>query len=398
MTMTKRILPLLVLLALASCAPQSTVQETDADQPPSPVASLTALPDGSDQAYAKADRVIDLVFPADHGPHPNFQTEWWYLTGNLESDEGRRYGLQWTVFRRAVQPLMTERESGWATRQIYLGHFAVTDVESNEHHSFERLARGAVGIAGSELPAGEPLRVWLEDWSLTSTGPDATFPWTLRASGRAEDALDEAEHVTLELRIVPQKPLVLQGEKGYSRKNSMPGGASYYYSFTRLEASGDLLIGDRQETVHGTAWLDREWSTSVLAPNQTGWDWLALQLDDLSGKGRDLIVYQLRLEGGGVDPASKGVLVGPEGEKTLLAVDDYDLEVLDRWSSPEGITYPIAWRLRLPGHELDLEVRAVIPDQELDVAFRYWEGAVDVSGQAGESGRGYVELVGYGGR
>lgn len=391
-----RSLAIVALATLTACAPGPGVEETDeSNEPLSPVASLTAQSDGSDEGYDNADRVIDLVFPADHGPHPDFQTEWWYLTGNLESDDGRRYGLQWTIFRRAVEPSMAERESEWATRQIYLGHFAVTDVESNAHHSFERLARGAVGIAGSELPDTGELRVWLENWSLTSAGPDAAFPWTLRASGRAEEAFDEAEDVTLELRIEPQKPLVLQGEKGYSRKNSMEGGASYYYSFTRLDASGDLRIGDGQETVRGTAWLDREWSTSVLAPGQTGWDWFALQLeDDDSGRGRDLMVYQLRLEDG-IDPASKGVLVGRNGEKTLLAVDDYDLEVLDRWTSPEGITYPIAWRLRLPKHDLDLEVRAVIPDQELDVAFRYWEGAVDVSGRGGQSGRGYVELVGY---
>lgn len=397
MTMTKRLLyplALAALLVLGACAPGPTVEQTnDADAPRSPVASLTAPPDGSDAGYAKADRVIELDFPADHGPHPDFQTEWWYLTGNLKTDEGRRYGLQWTIFRRALEPEMQSRDSAWASRQVYLGHFAVTDVEANQHHSFERLARGAVGIAGSEFEDGEPLRVWLEDWSLTSADDHAGFPWTLRAAGHAEDGRDE-EDVTVEIHIEPRKPLVLQGEKGLSRKNSMPGGASYYYSFTRLDATGSIRNGERNETVQGTAWLDREWSTSVLAPNQTGWDWFALNLDDASGEGRDLMVYQLRLEDG-VDPASKGVLVGPQGEKTLLALDDYDLEVLDHWTSPEGPTYPIAWRLRLPAHDLDLEVRAVIPDQELDVAFRYWEGAVDVAGRAGESGRGYVELVGY---
>lgn len=394
---------------LAGCTPSGGPDEDaagSAGSPPSAVASLTA--DGSEEGYERADRVIELTFPADHGPHPDFQTEWWYLTANLESESGRRYGLQWTLFRRALEPTMPPRESAWATRQIYLGHFAVTDAAAERHHSFERLARGAAGLAGSRLGDGPredglngedledaTLRVWLEDWSLTSE-PGAAFPWTLRAAARAEEALDEAEDVALELRVEPAKPLVLQGDRGYSQKNSLPGGASYYYSFTRLEATGELTLGDRTETVHGTAWLDREWSTSVLAPGQIGWDWFALQLDDDSGQGRDLMVYELRLEDGGVDPASKGVLVGPQGEKTLLAAADYDLDVLERWTSPEGATYPVAWRLRLPEYDLDLEVRALFPDQELDVSFRYWEGAVDVVGRGGETGRGYAELVGYG--
>lgn len=379
----------LVALILGACAAPAPGPDTDRTGTSSPVASLSAPADGVvDPGYARADGPRDFDFPADHGPHPEFQTEWWYLTANLDGTDGNRFGIQWTIFRRALAPDMSERESEWATREIYLGHFAVTDVASNRHHSFERLARGAVGLAGSTSGQDHgPLEVWLEDWKLAAGGPDAAFPWTLEARGHREGE----DPVALTLRVRPEKPLVLQGDGGFSRKSSIPGGASYYYSFTRLDAVGELQIDGRSVDATGSAWLDREWSTSVLAPNQTGWDWFALQLED----GRDLMVYRLRLDDGGVDPASSGVLVDAGGDKTVLSVDDFDLEVLDRWTSLEGTTYPIAWRLRLPGHDLDLEVRAVTDDQELDVAFRYWEGAVDVSGRGGESGRGYVELVGY---
>lgn len=385
------LLPALVLAACATDRQTPTEASENGRRAPSAVASLTAPVDGSDAGYARADEVVELSFPMDHGPHPDFQTEWWYLTANLETTDGRRYGLQWTIFRRALRPSQPFRDSSWATRQVYLGHFAITDVERGRQHSFERLARGAVGLAGSELEAGGPLRVWLEDWSLTSSEKGtASFPWTLRANGLGDSGGEPT--ISAEIDVRPSKPLVLQGDRGLSRKNSMAGGASYYYSFTRLAARGVLRIGDRHESVTGTAWLDREWSTSVLAPDQTGWDWFSLQLDD----GRDLMVYRLRLEGGGIDQASSGALVGPSGEKTPLAVDDFTLGVLERWTSPKGTTYPIAWRLQLPKQGLDLEIRAVVADQELDVAFRYWEGAVDVTGIGSESGRGYVELVGYG--
>ncbi|MDT8342471.1 MAG: lipocalin family protein, partial [Longimicrobiales bacterium] len=194
------------------------------------------------------------------------------------------------------------------------------------------------------------------------------------------------------------KPLVLQGERGLSRKGPEPGNASYYYSFTRLEASGRVRVDGVEHPVSGTAWLDREWSTSALSAGQVGWDWFALQLAD----GRDLMVYRLRREDGSTDPLSKGVLVAADGAGRPLAAGDFGLEVLERWRSPlDGAVYPSVWRVTVPGEALDLRVTPVRADQELNVTVRYWEGAVDVTGSgergAPVTGRGYVELTGYAG-
>jgi predicted secreted hydrolase len=195
----------------------------------------------------------------------------------------------------------------------------------------------------------------------------------------------------IDLTISPVKPLVLQGNRGLSQKGPGGGNASYYYSYTRLATEGTVVVDGDTLSVSGTSWLDREWSTSALGPDQVGWDWFALQLDD----GRDLMYYQLRSRDGSPSRFSEGVLVGPDGTKTLLDRADVDLTVTDRWTVPDGSrTYPVAWRLRLPERDVDLRVRAAFPNQEMNVSVRYWEGAVVVTGSA--SGRGYVEMTGYG--
>ena len=266
-----------------------------------------------------------------------------------------------------------------------MGHFAVTDGEGGRLQAFERFARGAVGLAGART---RPFRVWVEDWSLEGpSAPDtALFPLTLRA--REGD-------VALSLTLTAAKPLVPQGEEGLSRKGPEPGNASYYYSFTRLEAVGDGSPGGEKVPVTGTAWMDREWSTSALSPGQVGWDWLALQLDT----GHDLMVYQLRGGDGSADPLSKGSWVTPRGEVRPLAWDEVTLEVLGEWASPrDGAVYPGRWRLAVPGEGLDVEIVPLVADQELPLAFRYWEGAVWVSGMLRGrevGGVGYVELTGY---
>lgn len=341
-----------------------------------PRASLSvaeALRSEDDRGYARAIEPREFRFPADHGPHPEFRTEWWYYTGNLSTREGRRFGFQLTFFRSALAPSMPERSSAWAARQVYLAHFTVSDAEGGRFHSFERWSRGALGLAGAR---GEPFRVWLEDWS--AAGDSAM---RLRA---AEDG------VALDLALQPGKPPVLQGERGLSRKSAETGNASYYYSLTRMPAAGTVSVGGERFTVSGLAWMDREWSTSSLGRDQVGWDWFALQLED----GRDLMLYRLRRADGSSDPLSKGTLVGPQGESRHLALKDFDLEVRGHWESPRsGARYPSRWRLRIPSAGLDLSLEPLLADQELDVSFRYWEGAVRVEGSA--RGRGYVEMTGY---
>jgi len=344
----------------------------------------TALRTTNDRGYTRALAPREFSFPADHGPHPEFRTEWWYYTGNLATAEGRRFGFQLTFFRSALAPAMPERSSAWATRQAWLAHFTVSDVEGERFHSFEQWSRGALGLAGVQAT---PFRVWVEDWSAqTDGGP--VFPMRLRAS-RGDVAVD--------LELEQGKPPVLQGDHGLSRKSSEPGNASFYYSLTRMPARGTLRVGTETFTVTGAAWMDREWSTSSLGAGQVGWDWFALQLSD----GTDLMLYQLRHADGRPDPASSGSIVGPHGASRTLAFRGFSMDVLDRWRSPRsGARYPSRWRLHIPSEGLDLDVTPRLADQELDVSFRYWEGAVAVEGTrrgTPVAGQGYVELTGYAG-
>jgi predicted secreted hydrolase len=372
----RRWLSLLAVFTLLACR----------DQPSLPHASLSvasALRTASDQGYAKALEPRDFHFPADHGPHPDFRTEWWYYTGNLATAEGRRFGFQLTFFRSALAPSAPERASAWATRQAWLAHFTVSDVEGKTFHSFERWSRGAVGLAGAQ---GQPFRVWVKDWSAEGA---PVFPMRLRAAEgpQGETAID--------LLLQEGKPPVLQGERGLSRKGAEPGDASYYYSLTRMPTSGTVRVDGKSFPVTGASWMDREWSTSSLGRDQVGWDWLALQLSD----GWDVMLYRLRRADGSADPASSGTLIAPDGHSRPLHLADFQLEGSGEWRSPRsGGKYPTRWRIRIPNEELDLDVRPLLADQELDVSFRYWEGAVGIAGThhgRPVRGQGYVELTGY---
>ena len=346
-----------------------------------PVARILGGGAGSG-AFERALGPRPFEFPRDHGPHGRFRTEWWYFTGHLATPARRRFGFQLTFFRFALAPSMPPRPSRWAGRDVYMAHFAVTDVETGGFHAFERFARGAVGLAGGRAT---PFRVWVEGWEAVSAA-EAFLPLRLRAARGA---------VALDVELRPGKPYVAQGDRGFSVKGGRPGNASYYYSFTRLPAAGSLRVDGAEHRVSGNAWLDREWSTSALGPGQAGWDWFAFQLDD----GRDFMFYRLRRRDGAADPASAGVLVDGGGGVRRLAADDVDLEVLDTWTSPAGdAVYPGRWSLRAPALGLAFEVEPLAADQEHRGRFRYWEGAVRVRGAAGGSpvsGSGYVELVGY---
>lgn len=334
--------------------------------------------------FARALAPRALSFPADHGPHPDFRTEWWYYTGNLRTPTGRHFGFQLTFFRIALAPPAGDepRASAWATRQLFVAHFAVTDTMGKRFHATSRLSREALGLAGAQP---RPFRVWVEDWSVTGEEP-AAVPMRLRAA-QGEVALD--------LTLSAAKPVVLQGDGGLSRKGAEPGNASYYYSLTRMPATGVVRIGADSFEVAGLAWMDREWSTSALGPDLVGWDWFALQLQD----GRDLMFYQLRRRDGSTDAFSAGSLVGADGTVRRLGAADVAIETLAHWTSVRsGVRYPARWRLTLPSENLRLEVDPRLPDQELVVGTRYWEGAVTVEGTAAGRpviGQGYVELVGY---
>lgn len=330
--------------------------------------------------FARALAPRPLSFPEDHGSHPDFRTEWWYYTGNLKTPAGRHVGFQLTFFRVALAPAAEPRASAWATRQLYVAHFAVTDTAGRRFHAASRVSRAALKLAGADAV---PFRVWVEDWSAAGEGASTR----LRAS--------EAD-IALDLTVAAGKPVVLQGDRGLSRKGAEPGNASLYYSLTRMPARGVIRLGAETLEVTGEAWMDREWSTSALGTGVEGWDWFAMQLDD----GRELMVYLLRRRDGTVDPFSAGTLVAVDGTAQRLDAGDVRIETLGHWTSPRsGVRYPARWRLSVPPAELRLDIEPRLADQELIVGTRYWEGAVAIAGSAAGrpiAGQGYVELVGYG--
>jgi predicted secreted hydrolase len=332
--------------------------------------------------FARAREVRPFSFPADHGAHPDYRTEWWYFTGNLDAPGGRMFGFELTFFRYALAPASPPRESAWATRQIWMAHLALTDVGRQRFDAAERLSRGALDLAGAR---SDRFAVWVENWSATQR--DLEAPIRLAAS---------ADEFGLELELVPHKAIVLQGNAGLDTKGPENGNASYYYSWPGLAVSGTVRpVGESPVTVTGLAWLDREWGTSALSAGVVGWDWFALQLSD----GRDLMFYRLRDVHGNATDASGGTLVAADGTLERLPARSVTLEPQDWWTSPRtGVRYPTVWRVRSSAHELDLLVRPLLADQEIDLSVRYWEGAVSVASLDPDialTGSGYLELAGY---
>lgn len=344
--------------------------------------SLTLVPATPVAGFARAEDVQPITLPADHGPHPAYQTEWWYYTGNVSAASGRHFGYQLTFFRRGLTPEPIDRPSDFAAQSIYFAHLALTDVESGEHRSWERFSRGAAGLAGAR---GQDFRVWLGPWSVESVNADGSRVH-LRAS---------VEDVALDLELEAAKPLVLHGDRGLSPKSEQPGNASYYVSYTRMQTTGQVSVGGDSLEVDGESWFDHEWSTSALGPQAVGWDWFSLQLSD----GRELMYFQIRDEDGSIEPVSSGTWIKTDGTQTSIQREQISIEVLDQWESPRsGARYPSRWRLRIPSEDLDVMIEPWLADQEMNLSFTYWEGAVRIDGTAaGDSvgGNGFVELTGY---
>ncbi|MEM9292810.1 MAG: lipocalin-like domain-containing protein [Acidobacteriota bacterium] len=364
-------------------------------QPASGPAATVDVAEALSSAEAGYQRITEprpLLFPADHGPHPDTQNEWWYFTGHLESADGRPFGFQLTIFRTALAPpdaRTPQRPSTWAADQLYMGHFSLADISRGEFHAFERFGRGSAGLAGAEA---EPFRVWVGPWSAATASPDGGDLWPLRLTASGDDPA-----LTLELTATTTKPAVLHGDAGYSEKGSTTDSGSMYVSFTRLEVGGLLRLDGETLPVQGSAWMDHEWGSAVLGQEHQGWDWFSIQLED----GRELMLFQLRRRDGTLDPKLSGTLIAADGSSRTLDTAALRFEVEDTWKANDrGARYPSRWTLHLPTEEMVLHLRPRIPDQELKVSARYWEGAVLVSGQsAGEavSGRGYVEMTGYAG-
>ena len=371
-------------LLLASCrqtTPPPSGPDVDAARPS---IGLRYLSGPAETGFARVERPRELAFPRDHGSHDEFKSEWWYYTGNLDSADGRHFGFELTFFRVALAPLATEpRASAWATRQIWMAHFAVTDVHGRRFLSAERFARGALGLAGATVP---PFRVWVQDWSVAGDADAEHAKLALSAS-------DERFALSLELDAVA--PVAAHGDRGFDVKGPEPGNASFYYSFPRLAARGSIEVDGMSTAVAGVAWMDREWSTSALSAGVLGWAWFGIQLSD----GRDLMFYRLRQSDGTANRYSGGSLIERDGTVMRLRAEDVESEPLAYWTSQRThVTYPLAWQISIPTQELALSVEPYLEDQEIDRTVRYWEGAVRVSGRARGAqidGQGYLELAGY---
>ena len=332
----------------------------------------------------------NLVFPKDHGSHPGYRTEWWYYTGNLEAETGDRYGFQLTFFRSQINAPGAEKRwpqppSVWRTRQIYLGHAAITDIFYKRHLQSELMARGTLGMAGVSQEAIDTI-VFIKNWS-AKIGVDRHLLKTV------------SDDFSYELTLKPVKPPVLHGQAGYSRKGSTPERASCYYSLPRLKTEGALTISGKTIPVRGLSWMDHEFSTAPLEPGIVGWDWFSLQLSDQT----EIMLFLLRNEEGRFNPASSGTFIDVSGKPRHLTKDDFRVDVLDSWKSPRSqAVYPVHWRLTVFPLAIQLTVQANISDQEMQTpattGVTYWEGSISINGSVGKypvKGSGYVELTGY---
>ncbi|MBI2201817.1 MAG: carotenoid 1,2-hydratase [Armatimonadetes bacterium] len=331
--------------------------------------------------FRKALPGYAFAFPRDHYSHDEFRTEWWYYTGRLRAENGEEYGYQLTFFRSGLTEVQAN-PSRWAVRNLYLAHFAVSDIPRKTFRYFERIGRGAVGQAGA---SENEFRVWIGNWGVTGDGIHQ------RLTAKEGD-------FTLNLILVAKKPPVVHGRDGVSQKGPGRGQASHYYSLTRLAAEGTLNVRGKEHKVAGLTWMDHEFGSTQLHPNQVGWDWFGLQFDD----DTELMLYSIRNADGSY---SAGTWVAADGEPVRLRKKDFSIQVLDRWQSPRTKgTYPIRWRIRVPSLRLEVTVTPAFPDQELDTEKStqviYWEGAV--MGEGRRRGRqvtpsGYVEMTGYAG-
>jgi predicted secreted hydrolase len=378
-------------LSVGSCQRSTPVGAASAAAAaPLPVDRLSVLRAADESGFALANTPRTFKFPQDHGPHPQFRHEWWYFTGQLRGG-GETFGFELTIFRLALRPPQPASiaagsmpQSAWRARQIYAAHFAITDVSRGRFFHATRYARDALDLAGAQA---QPFAIHVADWFVKDVPAAPALPlhWQLQAA-------DGDYQLQLDLRSA--QPPVLNGDAGLSRKADAAGAASYYYSMPRLQAAGAMTRNGQRLPVSGVAWLDREWGSGSLGADQQGWDWFALDLDD----GSSVMFYALRDRGGRRDAHSAGTFVDAAGRVTPLRNDDVQITVQRYWNSPRGGRYPAQWSLRVASQQLQLNVTPLLADQELATQPRYWEGAVQVTGQrhgVPVGAHGYVELVGY---
>lgn len=325
---------------------------------------------GSDASgFSVPKRGMVLSFPHDHGPHPDYRIEWWYLTANLRGADGKDYGVQWTLFRSALAP---EAKRGWQDPQIWMGHAALTTAE--KHFSAERLARGGIGQAGVSL---SPFAASIDEWKMASrtVNGDQLSALDIQAGG---------EGFSYVLKLDAMGPLVLQGERGYSVK-SAEGQASYYYSQPFYTVSGTISVAGQGIEVSGHAWFDHEWSSQPLGAGQTGWDWFSFHF----ASGEKLMGFRLRDEAEGYTSAT---WINADGTPEPQAPGALRVTPLE-WGEADGHRVPVRWRISLPAKHLDVSTSALNPAAWMQTQVSYWEGPVRLEGS--HPGQGYVEMTGY---
>ena len=350
--------------------------------PPAPEPASDSLLSVDNERYARVLKPRTFIFPQDHGAHPEYHIEWWYFTGNLHTVEERKFGYELTFFRFALTPDQQKTASKWRNKQMYMAHFSLTDVADKQFYFAERFSRAGNNLAGAET---EKYHVWLHDWKAESIDESSSVI-------SLEAKLDD---FAISLQLQPDKKIALQGLDGFSQKNTQSGNASYYYSYTRMTTAGNIQVNQQSFAVTGSSWMDREWSSAALSADQIGWDWFALQLSDHS----ELMFYRFRRKDDQQDVNNAGAIFNADGSKINLNFSDVTIKVLAHWQSPHTqISYPAKWHLSIPRLGLELDVTPLTNDQELNVRYRYWEGAVSVTGQKNDqdiNGQGYVELTGY---
>ncbi len=352
-----RVLVLLLALLLSACDDSAPVEKGFAGLGGEAAAFTPVVP----------GRVFS--FPADHGPHDGFRIEWWYVTANLKDAQGREFGVQWTLFRSALKA--TPEVPGWGNQIVWLGHAAVTS--ATDHRAAERYARGGVGQAGVSLG---PFNAWIDDWQFSSQDSDTLTDLQLSARDKG---------FSYQLHLTSTRPLVLQGDNGFSQKSEQ-GQASYYYSQPFFQATGTVEIDGTAYQVSGPAWLDREWSSQPLTENQTGWDWFSLHL----AGGEEVMLYRMRHKNG--EPYVTGTWIDAKGQTQTLHASDISLVPQDT-AEVAGHSMPVRWSVKIPGKQLDISVDALNPNAWMNLRIPYWEGPVRLSGS--HAGQGYLEMTGY---
>jgi predicted secreted hydrolase len=332
------------------------------------------------QDYEVAQPGYTFEFPRDYFNHEDYQTEWWYYTGNVKSADGHRFGFELTFFRRGVS--RADRNSPWFVRDLWMAHIALSDMNGQRFYREERLNRAGPGVAGVEVQTG---RIWNGNWQA-------------HIAEREEELRAVSDKFGLTLKLVPLKQPVIEGQNGVSQKAEGAGHASHYFSLTRLMTTGSIDLDGISYQVEGTSWMDHEFFTGAMAANETGWDWLSVQLGD----GTELMLYRLRHPDGSIDPYSSGNYVDADGKSQFLAAKDFVMTpAADTWTSPATkAAYPVQWHVSIPRLNIELDVTTPLKSQELTGSFgpSYWEGAVDLGGARGHSslrGVGYLEMTGY---